>query len=71
MIKVGVVGAKGRMGQAAVEAVKGTDDLHLVAAIDIGVPPTALVQAGADVIVDFTTPDAVMSGAPSSLRSAC
>jgi len=60
MIKVGVVGAKGRMGQAAVEAVKGTDDLHLVAAIDIGVPPTALVQAGADVIVDFTTPDAVM-----------
>ena len=60
MIKVGVVGAKGRMGQAAVEAVKGTEDLHLVAAIDIGVPPTALVQAGADVIVDFTTPDAVM-----------
>lgn len=60
MIKVGVVGAKGRMGQAAVEAVKATEDLHLVAAIDIGVPPTALVQAGADVIVDFTTPDAVM-----------
>lgn len=60
MIKVGVVGAKGKMGQAAVEAVKSADDLHLVAAIDIGVPPTALVQAGADVIVDFTTPDAVM-----------
>jgi 4-hydroxy-tetrahydrodipicolinate reductase len=60
VIKVGVVGAKGRMGQAAVEAVKTSDDLHLVAAIDIGVPPTALVQAGADVIVDFTTPDAVM-----------
>jgi 4-hydroxy-tetrahydrodipicolinate reductase len=60
MIKVGVVGAKGKMGQAAVEAVKGADDMHLVAAIDIGVPPTALVQAGADVIVDFTNPDAVM-----------
>jgi 4-hydroxy-tetrahydrodipicolinate reductase len=58
--KVGVVGAKGRMGQAVVEAVKGADDMHLVAAIDIGVPPTALREAGADVIVDFTTPDAVM-----------
>lgn len=55
-----MVGAKGRMGQAVVEAVKGTDDMHLVAAVDIGVPPTALREAGADVIVDFTTPDAVM-----------
>ncbi len=60
MIKVGVVGAKGRMGQAAVEAVKSADDMHLVAAVDVGVPPTALGQAGAEVIVDFTTPDAVM-----------
>jgi 4-hydroxy-tetrahydrodipicolinate reductase len=60
VIKVGVVGAKGRMGQAAVEAVKGADDMHLVAAVDMGVPPTALAQAGSDVIIDFTTPDAVM-----------
>jgi 4-hydroxy-tetrahydrodipicolinate reductase len=60
VIKVGVSGAKGRMGQAVVDAVKATDDMHLVAAVDIGVPPTALGQAGADVIVDFTTPDAVM-----------
>ena len=48
------------MGRAAVEAVKATEDMHLVAAVDIGVPPTALGQAGAQVIVDFTTPDAVM-----------
>jgi 4-hydroxy-tetrahydrodipicolinate reductase len=60
VIKVGVVGAKGRMGQAVVEAVRESDDLALVAAVDIGVPPTALEQAGAEVIVDFTTPDAVM-----------
>jgi 4-hydroxy-tetrahydrodipicolinate reductase len=60
VIKVGVVGAKGRMGQAAVEAVKGSGDMHLVAAVDMGVPATALAQAGAEVIVDFTTPDAVM-----------
>lgn len=60
MIKVGVAGAKGRMGQATVEAVKAADDLQLVAAIDLGVPPTALAEAGAEVVVDFTTPDAVM-----------
>lgn len=60
MIHVGVAGAKGRMGQAVVETVQDSDDMRLVAAIDVGVPPTALVQAGADVVVDFTTPDAVM-----------
>ncbi|MHB1166730.1 MAG: 4-hydroxy-tetrahydrodipicolinate reductase [Candidatus Nanopelagicales bacterium] len=59
-MKVGVVGAKGRMGQAVVEAVKAAPDLSLVAAVDMGVPPSALEQAGAQVIVDFTTPDAVM-----------
>jgi len=48
------------MGQAVVEAVNAAPDCQLVAAIDMGVPPTALMQAGAEVIVDFTTPDAVM-----------
>lgn len=60
MIKVGVVGAKGRMGQEVVQAVREAEDLSLVAAVDIGVPATALGQAGAEVVVDFTTPDAVM-----------
>lgn len=48
------------MGQAAVEAVTEAPDCELVAAIDMGVPPSSLYQAGAEVIVDFTTPDAVM-----------
>ena len=60
MIKVGVVGARGRMGQSVVEAVNAAPDCELVAAIDMGVPASALAQAGAEVIVDFTTPDAVM-----------
>jgi len=60
MIKVGVVGARGRMGQSVVEAVTAAPDCELVAAIDMGVPASALAQAGAEVIVDFTTPDAVM-----------
>jgi 4-hydroxy-tetrahydrodipicolinate reductase len=60
VIKVGVSGAKGKMGHAAVEAVKAAPDMQLVAAVDIGVPPTAVSEAGADVLVDFSTPDAVM-----------
>ncbi len=49
------------MGQTVVEAVRAESDLSLVTAIDIGVPATALNEAGAEVIVDFTTPDAVMN----------
>ena len=60
MFHVGVIGAKGRMGQAAVAAVQGAEDMQLVAAIDVGVPATACSEAGADVVIDFTTPDAVM-----------
>ncbi len=60
MIKVGVAGARGRMGQTCVDAVDAADDMQLVAAIDIGVAPTALDEAGAQVVIDFTTPDAVM-----------
>jgi 4-hydroxy-tetrahydrodipicolinate reductase len=69
VIKVGVVGAKGRMGQAAVEAVKAAEDMHLVAAVDMGVPPTAIAQAGAEVAIDFTTPDAVMRTLKSCIGS--
>lgn len=49
------------MGQTVVEAVRSASDLDLVAAFDVGVVPTAMAEAGADVIVDFTTPDAVMT----------
>ena len=69
MIKVGVVGARGKMGQAVVEAVNQAPDCELVAAIDMGVPPSALGQAGAEVIVDFTTPDAVMRTLKSCISS--
>lgn len=59
-IQVGVVGAAGRMGGEVVRAIDGTDDLHLSAAIDLGDDPTQLVRSGTQVVVDFTTPDAVM-----------
>ena len=59
MYRVGVVGARGRMGQEVVAAITAADDCTLVAAIDLGDPLSGLDAC--DVIVDFTTPDAVMS----------
>jgi 4-hydroxy-tetrahydrodipicolinate reductase len=58
MIKVGVLGAKGRMGSQACRTVEAADDLQLSAQVDVGDPREALV--GADVVVDFTHPGAVM-----------
>lgn len=60
-IRVGVVGARGRMGAAVVGAVGAADGLELAAAIDLGDSLDELVTAGCQVIVDFTTPDAVMA----------
>jgi 4-hydroxy-tetrahydrodipicolinate reductase len=48
------------MGQQVCVAVDAADDLDLVAAIDVDDSPAALVNAGAQVVVDFTHPDAVM-----------
>ena len=58
MIKVGVLGAKGRMGTEVCRAVDGADDMALAAAVDVGDARDAL--AGVDVVVDFTHPAAVM-----------
>lgn len=57
-IRVGVLGAQGRMGSEVVRAVEGADDMVLAGAVDAGQERDAL--AGADVVVDFTHPDAVM-----------
>lgn len=59
-IKVGVLGAQGRVGQAIVAGVTAAYDLELVAEVDRGDSLDVLVQSGAEVIVDFTTPDSVM-----------
>ena len=59
-IKVAVLGAKGRMGSEACRAVSGTSDLELVASIDVGDSLDLLLSSGAQVVVDFTHPDAVM-----------
>lgn len=61
MIKVGVLGARGRMGSEVVKAVTDAADCELVAALDQGDSLDALVTTGAQVVVDFTTPDVVMA----------
>jgi 4-hydroxy-tetrahydrodipicolinate reductase len=58
MIAIGVLGARGRMGAEVCRAVEGADDLRLVAALDVDDDRTA--ARAAEVMVDFTHPDAVM-----------
>jgi len=59
-IKVAVLGAKGRMGLEACRSISAATDLELVGQIDIGDSLDLLISQGAEVIVDFTHPDAVM-----------
>jgi 4-hydroxy-tetrahydrodipicolinate reductase len=59
-IRVGVLGARGRMGQTVCRAVDGAADLDLVAMIDVGDWLFGVADADAQVIVDFTHPGVVM-----------
>ena len=58
MRRVGVFGCRGRMGSEVCRAVDSAPDLELVAALDLGDERTP--AEAAEVIVDFTHPDAVM-----------
>lgn len=58
MIKVGVLGSRGRMGSQVCRAVTDAEDMEVTAAVDVGDDRDVL--AGCDVIVDFTHPAAVM-----------
>lgn len=60
MIRVGVLGAKGRMGSEVCKAVRSAPDLELVAELDMGDELSQLLTAKAEVVVDFTVPDSVM-----------
>jgi 4-hydroxy-tetrahydrodipicolinate reductase len=60
-MKVGVLGARGKVGRVVCEAVAASDEFELVAEIDEGDDLETLVATGAEAIVDFTHPDAVMA----------
>ena len=84
-LRVGVVGAAGRMGATVCAAVDAAADLELVAAVDpaaagssllapadgterraitVGADTDALIDAGAEVVVDFTVRDAAARNLP-------
>lgn len=58
MIRVGVLGARGRMGAEVVRAVRAAEDMELVAEVDAGDSREPL--RAAQVAVDFTHPAAVL-----------
>jgi 4-hydroxy-tetrahydrodipicolinate reductase len=70
VIRVGVSGAAGRMGQAVCDAVEGAADTQLSGRADpaLGVE-LAEVLGDADVVVDFTTPDTALANATTCLQA--
>jgi 4-hydroxy-tetrahydrodipicolinate reductase len=69
-IRVGVIGAHGRMGSEAVKAVEAADDLELVAALGRRSDRLeVLTDAGAEVAIELTNPDAVMANLEFCVRN--
>jgi 4-hydroxy-tetrahydrodipicolinate reductase len=70
-IKVGVLGARGKVGSEVCRAVLAAPDLELVAQVDVAEDADdldALVTSGAQAVVDFTHPDVVMDNLAHCLR---
>jgi 4-hydroxy-tetrahydrodipicolinate reductase len=70
MINVAVAGAAGRMGQTVCEAVDAAEDLSLIGRADPRLENSVTdVLGDADVVVDFTTPDAAVANARTCLEA--
>jgi 4-hydroxy-tetrahydrodipicolinate reductase len=59
-MRVGVLGAKGKVGATIVDAVKNADDLTFTVGVDAGDPLTLFTDSQTEVVIDFTHPDVVM-----------
>ncbi len=59
-LRVGVLGARGRMGAETCRAIDAAQDMDLVAMVEAGDWLFSVADAGAQVVVDFTHPDVVM-----------
>jgi 4-hydroxy-tetrahydrodipicolinate reductase len=68
-VRVGVIGARGRMGKTVCEAVKGDSECELVAELDLGDSLDQLTQQRVQVVVDFTSPDVVMDNIAFCIKS--
>jgi 4-hydroxy-tetrahydrodipicolinate reductase len=60
LLRVGVIGARGRMGAQTCQAVVEADDMDLVAAVGGREWLFSLSDAGSQVVVEFTHPEVVM-----------
>ena len=59
-MRVGVLGAKGKVGATMVQAVEAAEDLTFTVGVDAGDALTTLVESQTEVVIDFTHPDVVM-----------
>jgi 4-hydroxy-tetrahydrodipicolinate reductase len=70
MINVAVSGAAGRMGETVCRAVEGADDMALVGRADPRLETSLQdVLGDADVVVDFSEPDAALENARACLEA--
>ncbi len=60
-MRVGVLGARGKVGTALCAAVRDAEDLVLTAEVDAGDPLTLFTDTATEIVIDFTHPDAVMA----------
>jgi len=59
-MRVGVLGAKGKVGATMVAAVEAAADLTFTAGVDAGDPLSLFTDSETEVVIDFTHPDVVM-----------
>jgi 4-hydroxy-tetrahydrodipicolinate reductase len=59
-MRVGVLGAKGKVGATMVAAVEAAQDLTFTTGVDAGDPLTLFSESQTEVVIDFTHPDVVM-----------
>ena len=60
VLRVGVLGSRGKVGQEVCKAVEAAEDMELVAAVDADGSVEDLVTSRVQAVVDFTHPDVVM-----------
>jgi len=59
-MRVGVLGARGKVGATMVAAVEAADDLTFTVGVDAGDELSLLTGSGTEAVIDFTHPDVVM-----------
>jgi len=59
-MRVGVLGAKGKVGATMVQAVEAAEDLTFTSGVDAGDSLSLFTDSQTEVVIDFTHPDVVM-----------